>query len=161
MEKKDRKPRGPNKQPLTKSRKRQAIQLLAQGEKQIDIAKQLDITPRTMSKFYTKPGTQALIVKEAERYLAGLPDVVKDALQTIEQSANTPLDPENPNFYKILKMKKLAQEQGRDMLKATKIIPTSQSKTTGDEFPVTVNIQAIRTMIYNKLSGQDDDPIDV
>lgn len=133
-----------------------AIQLLATGATQEATAKDIGISKCSMHAFYHQPATQALIAREAARYIQALPDVVQDVIDTIQASANMPIDVNHKQFDNIMRAKTLAQRHGENMLKAVGMIPTHQSRQ--QEAPVQyINIQEIQAVIYNDMMGNDSD----
>ena len=105
-----------------------AIQLLATGATQEATAKDIGISKCSMHAFYHQPETQTLIAREAARYIQALPDVVQDVIDTIQASANLPIDINHKQFDNIMRAKQLAQRHGENMLKAVGMIPTHQSR---------------------------------
>ncbi len=98
--------------------KDKVVKMLAVGEPQTSIAKQVGVNQSTISRFANKDEAQILIEEEQLKLVEVLPDAVQNVKDLVEEMKGIPKDD--------IKRRELSYKASKDVLKATNVFPSPQ-----------------------------------
>ncbi len=98
--------------------KYKVVKMLAVGEPQTSIAKQVGVDQSTISRFANKDEAQTLIEEEQLKLVEVLPDAVQNVKDLVKEMKDIPKDD--------IKRRELSYKASKDVLKATNVFPSPQ-----------------------------------
>ncbi len=98
--------------------KKEVIHQLAVGKTQADIAKQVGVTQPAISQFASKDENLKLIEEGREKFVKIVPKAVQNIEDLVEEMPTLAKDD--------IGNRKLSYDAGKDVLKATNILPSNQ-----------------------------------